>query len=78
VLDGVGCQSHASAALPSGKTQYSLYSRLGEPQVQPGPTGRDAYEEATNGPLVALRAVLLRDMSELRCGFVCNNRCRKN
>jgi hypothetical protein len=29
---GVGCQRHAPAALPPGKTRYPLYSRLGGPQ----------------------------------------------
>ena len=29
---GVGCQSHASATLPEGKTRYPLYRRLGGPQ----------------------------------------------
>jgi len=32
VLDGVGGQRHASAALPPGKTRYPLYRRLGGPQ----------------------------------------------
>jgi hypothetical protein len=31
-LDGVGVQRHVPAALPSGKTQYALYRRLGGPQ----------------------------------------------
>ena len=31
-LDGVGDQRHAPAALPSGKTWYPLYRRLGGPQ----------------------------------------------
>jgi hypothetical protein len=30
-LDGVGSQRHAPAGLPSGKTRYPLYRRLGEP-----------------------------------------------
>ena len=29
---GVGCQHHAPAALPPGKTQYPLHRRLGGPQ----------------------------------------------
>jgi len=29
---GLGGQCHAPADLPSGKTQYPLYRRLGEPQ----------------------------------------------
>jgi hypothetical protein len=29
---GVGCQRHALAALPPGKTRYPLYRRLGGPQ----------------------------------------------
>jgi hypothetical protein len=32
VVDGVGGQRHASAALPPGKTWYPLYRRLGGPQ----------------------------------------------
>jgi hypothetical protein len=28
-LDGVGGKRHASAALPSGKTQYPIYRRVG-------------------------------------------------
>jgi hypothetical protein len=31
-LDGVGGQRHAPAALPPGKTRYSLYGRLVGPQ----------------------------------------------
>ena len=31
-LGGVGGQCHAPAALPSGKTRYPLYRRLGGPQ----------------------------------------------
>jgi len=31
-LDGVDGQRHAPAALPTGKTRYPLYRRLGEPQ----------------------------------------------
>ena len=37
VLDVVGGQRHAPAALPPGKTWYPLYRRLGGPQ---GPSGR--------------------------------------
>ena len=33
---GVGDQRHAPAALPPGKTQYPLYSRLGGPQGRSG------------------------------------------
>ena len=33
---GVGGQRHAPAVLPQGKTQYSLYRRLGGPQGQSG------------------------------------------
>ena len=32
VLDGVGGQPHAPAALPPGKTRYPVYRRLGGPQ----------------------------------------------
>ena len=35
-LDGVGCQRHALAALPPGKTRYPLYRRLGGPQGRSG------------------------------------------
>ena len=42
----MGCQRHAPAALPPGKTRYPLYRRLGEPQGRsgrvrkiPSPTG---------------------------------------
>ena len=35
-LDGVGGQCHASAILPPGKTQYSLYTRLGVLQDRSG------------------------------------------
>ena len=35
-LDGVGGQRHAPAALPSGKTRYPLYRRLGGPQGRSG------------------------------------------
>ena len=35
-LDGVGGQRHAPAALPSGKTWYPLYRRLGGPQGRSG------------------------------------------
>jgi len=28
---GLGCQRHAPAALPPGKTRYPLYRRLGGP-----------------------------------------------
>ena len=31
-----GGQRHAPAALPSGKTRYPLYRRLGKPQGRPG------------------------------------------
>jgi hypothetical protein len=34
--DGVGCQHHAPAALPPGKTRYPLYRRLGGPQGRSG------------------------------------------
>jgi hypothetical protein len=33
---GVGAQCHTSAAVPLGKTQYSLYRRLGGSQVWSG------------------------------------------
>ena len=33
---GFDCQSHAPAALPSGKTRHPLYKRLGGPQCQDG------------------------------------------
>ena len=36
VLDGVGGQRHAPAALPPGKTRYPLYRRLGGPQSRSG------------------------------------------
>ena len=36
VLDGVGGQRHAPAALPPGKTRYPLYRRLGGPQGRSG------------------------------------------
>jgi hypothetical protein len=36
VLDGVGGQRHAPAALPPGKTRYLLYRRLGGPQGRSG------------------------------------------
>ena len=36
VLGGVGGQRHAPAALPTGKTQYPLYRRLGGPQSWSG------------------------------------------
>jgi hypothetical protein len=35
-LDGVDGQRHAPASLPSGKTRYPLYSRLGGPQGRSG------------------------------------------
>jgi hypothetical protein len=35
-LDEVGVQRHAPAALPPGKTRYSLYRRLGGPQGRSG------------------------------------------
>jgi len=48
-LDGKGGQHHAPAALPSGRTLYPLYRRLGGPQGRSGqvrkmspPTGFDA------------------------------------
>ena len=34
---GGGCQHHAPAALPPGKTRYPLYRRLGRPQGRSGP-----------------------------------------
>ena len=36
VLDGVGGQRHAPAALPPGKIQYPLYRRLGGPRDRSG------------------------------------------
>ena len=33
---GLGCQGHAPAALPPGKTRYPLYRRLGGPQDRSG------------------------------------------
>ena len=36
-LDGVGCQRHATAALPRGKTWCPFYRRLGGPQGLYGP-----------------------------------------
>jgi hypothetical protein len=36
VLEGVGGQHHAPAALPPGKTRYPLYRRLGGPQGRSG------------------------------------------
>jgi hypothetical protein len=36
VLDGVGGQRHAPAALPLGKTRYPLYRRLGGPHGRSG------------------------------------------
>jgi hypothetical protein len=35
-LDGVGCHRDSSANLPSGKTRYPLYRRLGGPQGRSG------------------------------------------
>jgi hypothetical protein len=35
-LEGVGGQHHAPAALPTGKTRYPLYRRLGGPQGRYG------------------------------------------
>jgi hypothetical protein len=35
-LEGVGCQHHALAALPPGKTRYPLYRRLGGPHSRSG------------------------------------------
>ena len=35
-LDGGGGQRHAPAALPTGKTRYPLYRRLGGPQGRSG------------------------------------------
>jgi hypothetical protein len=32
----LGGKHHAPAALPTGKTQYPLYRRLGGPQGRPG------------------------------------------
>ena len=40
MLDWVGGQRHAPAALPPGKTRYPLYRRLGGPQ---GRSGRHRY-----------------------------------
>ena len=37
---GVGGQRHAPAALPTGKTQYLLYRRLGGPQGRSGRVGK--------------------------------------
>jgi hypothetical protein len=39
VLDGVGGQRHAPAALPPGKTRYPYYRRLGGPK---GPVWKGA------------------------------------
>jgi hypothetical protein len=39
-LDGVDGQRHASATLPSGKTQHPLYRRLGKPQGRSGREGK--------------------------------------
>jgi hypothetical protein len=36
VLDGMGGQRHAPAALPPGKARYPLYGRLGRPQGRSG------------------------------------------
>ena len=36
VLDGVGGQRHAPAALPPGKSRYPLYGRLGGPHGRSG------------------------------------------
>jgi hypothetical protein len=36
VLDGMGGQRHAPAALPPGKARYPLYRRLGGPQSWSG------------------------------------------
>ena len=36
MLDGVGGQRHAPAALPPGKTQYLLHMRLSGPQARSG------------------------------------------
>jgi hypothetical protein len=36
VLDGVGCQLYALAALPPEKTRYQLYRRLGGTQGRSG------------------------------------------
>ena len=38
---GMGCQSHAPAAVPPGKTWYQLYRRLGE-NISP-PLGFDPW-----------------------------------
>ena len=49
-IDGVGGQSHPPAALPTVKTRYPLYRRLGGPQGRSGrvrkmlpPTGFDRH-----------------------------------
>jgi hypothetical protein len=41
----VGCQRHAPAALPLGKTRYPLYRRLG------GPQGRSGWVQKISPPL---------------------------
>jgi len=42
---GVGDQHHTPAALPLGKTRYSLYRRLG------GPQGQSGWEQKISPPL---------------------------
>jgi hypothetical protein len=52
-LDGsVGGQRHAPAALPSGKTVYPLYRRLGGPQVQSGQVQKISPQTGFDPPTV--------------------------
>jgi hypothetical protein len=63
-LNGVGGQRHARANLSPGNTRYSLYGRLGGPQVRfgrvwkyrphrhsiPGPSSESLYRLNYRGP----------------------------
>ena len=50
---GVGGQSHAPAALPPGKTQYPLYTRLDGPQGRSGRVPAPGFDPRTVHPVAS-------------------------
>ena len=60
---GLGCQSHAPAVLPPGKTRYLLYTRLGGSQGQSGQVRKILPPPGFDPRTVQPVSVLLRHVS---------------
>jgi hypothetical protein len=70
-LDGVRCQHYAQAALPSAKTRYPLYRRLGGSQGSSGRVWKNSPPPGFHPRTVQLVASRYTDWAILtHCGYV--------